>query len=69
MIQQEADRLIARFDKIPHSVSTHRQKERSILCAIFCVDEMLNDTDASSPFEVKRLEHWNKIKQELESRL
>ena len=69
MIQQEADRLIARFDKIPHSVSTHRQKERSILCAIFCVDEILKDTDDSSPFEDKRLEHWKKIKQELESRL
>lgn len=36
-------------------------------CALIAVDEILNDTDASSPFEVERLKFWQEVKQEIES--
>ena len=37
----------------------------SIQCAIIAVDELLNDCDASSPFEEKRINYWQEVKEEL----
>jgi len=34
-------------------------------CAIIAVDELLNDCDASSPFEEKRINYWQEVKEEL----
>ena len=34
-------------------------------CALIAVDELINDTDASSPFESERLNFWNDVKSEL----
>lgn len=34
-------------------------------CALICVDEILNDTNASSPFEEQRLKYWNEVKTEI----
>ena len=34
-------------------------------CALIAVDELINDTDASSPFEEKRLQFWNDVKSHL----
>lgn len=35
-------------------------------CAIIAIDELLNDVDASSPFEIERLTFWKEVKQEIE---
>lgn len=35
-------------------------------CAIICVWELINDTDASSPYEMDRLNYWSKVRQEIE---
>jgi len=37
----------------------------AIECAIIAVDELLNDCDASSPFEEKRINYWQEVKEEL----
>ena len=36
-------------------------------CALVAVDELINDCDASSPFEVARLEYWKGVKTALEN--
>jgi len=38
---------------------------QSKTCAIICVDELINDCDASSPFEYLRLKYWNEVKIEI----
>ena len=35
--------------------------------ALIAVDELINDTHASSPFETERLKFWNDVKSELHS--
>lgn len=35
-------------------------------CALIAVEEIINDTDASSPFETQRLIFWNEVKSEIE---
>jgi hypothetical protein len=35
-------------------------------CALIAVDDILQDCDASSPFEVKRIEYWQEVKKEIE---
>jgi len=35
------------------------------LCALIAVDEIINDCDASSPFETTRLAYWNEVKTEI----
>lgn len=37
----------------------------SKICALIAVDELINDCDASSPFEVQRLNYWQEVKQEI----
>lgn len=34
-------------------------------CALIAVDELINDTVASIPFEAQRLQFWNDVKSEL----
>lgn len=34
-------------------------------CVLIAVDELINDTDASSPFEIERINFWNEVKTEL----
>lgn len=36
-------------------------------CALVAVGELINDCDASSPFEVERLEYWALVKDYLEN--
>jgi hypothetical protein len=33
--------------------------------ALIAVDEMINDCDASSPFETTRFEYWQQVKTEI----
>jgi len=35
-------------------------------CALIAVDEMLNDCDPSSPFEIERINFWENVKNEIE---
>lgn len=34
-------------------------------CALIAVEELINDCDATSPFEEQRLKFWNDVKLEL----
>lgn len=36
-------------------------------CATIAVNELINDTDASSHFETKRLKFWNDVKEEIKN--
>lgn len=36
-------------------------------CALIAVDEVLKDADASSPFEIARLEYWQQVRTEIEN--
>jgi hypothetical protein len=38
----------------------------SKMCALIAVEDILQDCDASSPFEVKRIEYWQEVKKEIE---
>lgn len=64
--------LFTKFNNIKHSVSTHRQRERSIQCALICVDEMIDQWEYIdtyiSDFGGKlnsNLKYWYEVKQEL----
>jgi hypothetical protein len=35
-------------------------------CALIAVNEILQDCDASSPFEVERIKYWQEVKNEIE---
>ena len=35
-------------------------------CALILVEEIINDIDATSPFEIERLDYWQKVKSEIE---
>jgi hypothetical protein len=35
-------------------------------CALIAINELINDCDASSPFEEQRLTYWQEVKQEIE---
>lgn len=41
--------------------------EQSKQCALIAVDELINDCDASSPFEVERLKWWQQVKTEIQN--
>lgn len=34
-------------------------------CALITVDELLNDCDASGPFEIERINYWEQVKEEI----
>ena len=36
-------------------------------CSLIAVGELINDTNASSPFEVERLIYWNEVKNQIQS--
>jgi len=38
----------------------------AVKCALISVNELINDTNSSSPFEVERLVFWSEVKQEIE---
>lgn len=40
--------------------------ENAKQCALLTVDELILDTDASSPFEELRLKFWQEVKSEIE---
>ena len=41
-------------------------KKQARQCALIAVDEILDDSNASSPFEEYRIMYWNEVKQEIE---
>ena len=41
-------------------------KKQARQCALIAVDEILDDGNASSPFEEYRIMYWNEVKQEIE---
>ena len=51
------------FVYIQNYTSKHEVKQ----CAIIAVDELINDCDASSPFEEERLKYWEKVKEQIEA--
>ena len=49
--------------------SSHRYKFCKPLakeCAFVAVNELINDCDATSPFEDQRLQFWQEVKKEIE---
>lgn len=58
--KEKAGKLISRFVVLGFTLCSSRE------CALVVVDELINDTDASSPFENERLIYLNEVKKEIE---
>jgi hypothetical protein len=70
--KEKAKELVEKFlGKIPFAdtkVYKDWKKEmnnKAKQCALIAVDEMINDCDASSPFETTRFEYWQQVKIEI----
>lgn len=64
--QEKAEELIKKFfEPVRWKLGQENVTQRAKQCALIAVDELLNDTDASSPFEIDRLEYWQEVKQEI----
>lgn len=56
------------FDKhLPYveAFTARQQDENAKQCAIICIEELIKDTNASSPFEEERLNFWKQVLAEL----
>lgn len=70
--QEKAKELVSKYydilsviDKYDHVLASDIM-DSAKQCAIIAIDELLNDVDASSPFEIERLTFWKEVKQEIE---
>ena len=66
--KQKASELLEKF--APFAAGQHDEmdvdkfaewEENTKQCAKIAVNEMINDCDASSPFETTRLAYWNEV--------
>ena len=63
--KEKAKELVRKFDELlPCEGTTTAQAPMDY--ALITVDELINDINVSSPFEVERLVFWNEVKQEIE---
>ena len=71
--QEKAKELITKFSPLVTTWDCYfdspRNEDDVIVdakkCALIVVDELINDCNASSPFEEQRLFFWNDVKSEL----
>jgi hypothetical protein len=61
--KEKANELV---DKMLNQQSYSEDLYDAKQCALVAVDEILNDCDASSPFEVDRIDFWQQVKTEIE---
>ena len=65
--KEKALDLYNKFNSIKHSVSTRRQRERSIQCALICVEEILEhckELPIGGIYEETK-DYYLKVKEEL----
>ena len=62
--KEKAKELIEKYQfvEIANYTSMFEVKQ----CALIAVDEILDDGNASSPFEEYRIMYWNEVKQEID---
>lgn len=75
--KEKAEELVSKMNVI-HYMKLHGKNKNSKglpismyddqikQCALIAVDELISDTDASSPFEELRLKFWQEVKSEIE---
>lgn len=65
--QKAQDLWLSYYELLPDGIySNEGAKAEAKRFALIAVDELINDTDSSSPFEVERLEYWQQVKTEIE---
>lgn len=67
--KEKAEELVQKFNNIWSDVPFRNSSVfyDSYRCALTAVDEIINDCDASSPFETMRLEYWGEVKKQIQS--
>jgi hypothetical protein len=71
--KEKAKELIEKFSPLVTTWDFHwdtpRNEDDVIVdakkCASIAVEELINDCDATSPFEERRLKFWNEVRSEL----
>lgn len=66
--KEKAKELFYKFygNKSADLLETYLKADLAKMSALIAVNELLKDTDASSPFEEQRLKFWQEVKQEIE---
>lgn len=65
--EKAEDLWLGFYELLPDSVySNEGAKAEAKKYALICVEEIINDTDSSSPFEGERLNYWQSVKTEIE---
>jgi hypothetical protein len=60
--KEKAKELVYKFDDTMEFSTPQRFAKQ---CALIAVDEILKDCDASSPFEIERINYWQEVKEEI----
>lgn len=63
--KEKAKELYSKFEDAITGLEGNEWWSSSKQCALIAVDEIINDCDASSPFETTRLNYWNEVKTEI----
>ena len=63
--KEKAEELILKFMRLQEPNYNWFHSKLAKQCALIAVDEMINDCDASSPFETTRFEFWQQVKTEI----
>lgn len=61
------NRIYQPLGNLSCNVSSNKMWEYSQKIALIAVDELINDCDASSPFDEQRIKYWNDVKYEIEN--